>query len=216
MTGTDAQASVKQSDSELPIAESCLRNQKPIAEVLHAELPKHSFVLEIGSGTGQHAAYFTSSLRNITWQPSDVAELLPGIKAWREQSGSEKFLPPIVLDITQTQWPVAEVDAVFCANVVHFVGWSKVHSMLKGISRVLKDNGLVFFYGPYNYDGKFTSDGNRELDEWLRQRDAESGIKDFEQVVLAANKAGLNQLKDIEMPANNRILILKKYENLGD
>ena len=196
---------------DLPIAPVCLRNQKPIADVLQTELPEHSVVLELGSGTGQHAFFFTRHLANIIWQPSDLAQSISGINAWRQKSQNENFLPPLVLDIAQDLWPVKQVDAVFSANVVHYVGWPKVRSMMAGIGRVLKNTGLAFFYGPYNYEGQFTSEGNRELDSWLRQRDPESGIKDFEQVILAARKEKLRLIKDIAMPANNRMLILQKY-----
>lgn len=195
---------------DLPNAPACLRNQKPIADVLQTELPSHATVLELGSGTGQHAYFFTRQLNDVIWQPSDLAESVEAINAWRAVAQNNNFLPPVILDITREPWPVKPVDAVFSANVVHFVGWEKVHAMLAGIRRVLKDDGLVFFYGPYNYDGQFTSDGNRALDVWLRQRDPESGIKDFEQVVLAARKENLRLVKDVAMPANNRMLILQK------
>ena len=197
--------------AELPVAESCLRNQQPILDVLQQELPADAVVLEIGSGTGQHAAFMAEHLPHIRWQPSEVAENIAGINAWRRHSAVENFLPPLVLDITQDLWPVKQVDAVFSANVVHFVGWHKVRSMMAGIGRVLKNTGLAIFYGPYNYGGQFTSDGNRQLDQWLKSRDPDSGIKDFEQIVLAARKEKLRLLKDIAMPANNRILIMQKY-----
>lgn len=195
----------------LPVAPACLRNQKPIADVLQQEIAPHSVVLELASGTGQHASYITTALPDIIWQPSDLANTIDGINAWRERSANENFLPPLVLDITQDLWPVKQVDAVFSANLVHYVSWPKVRAMLAGIGRVLTDTGVVLFYGPYNYDGQFTSDGNRDLDSWLRERDPESGIKDFEQVMLAARKEKLRLVKDITMPANNRMLVFKKY-----
>ena len=197
--------------SDLPVAPSCLRNQKPIADVLLQELPEHAVVLEIGSGTGQHAHYMTSQIPHIKWQPSEISECLPDINAWREHSGHENFLPPLVLDVTEDLWPVKQVDAVFSANVVHYVGWSHVRAMLAGISRVLVQDGLALFYGPFNYEGQFTSDGNEQLDAWLRERDPDSGIKDFEQIILTARKEKLRLIKDIAMPANNRMLIFQKF-----
>ncbi|WP_221798375.1 DUF938 domain-containing protein [Oceanobacter mangrovi] len=199
-------------DADLPVADSCLRNQQPIAEVLEAELPAHSVVLEIGSGTGQHAVFITQRLPNITWQPSELAERLSVINARRLRSGQANFLPPLVLDVAQDLWPVKQVDAIFSANVAHYISWPKLRSMFAGMGRVLRTSGLAFLYGPYNYEGKFTSDGNKALDEWLKADvDAEAGIKDFEQVVLAARKEKLRLVKDIAMPANNRILVFKKY-----
>ncbi|MDO6682965.1 MULTISPECIES: DUF938 domain-containing protein [unclassified Oceanobacter] len=199
-------------DEDLPVSESCLRNQQPIGDVLSEELPKHSVVLEIGSGTGQHAAFMSERMRDITWQPSEMAARIASINAWRLRSGRDNFLPPLVLDVSQDLWPVKEVDAVFSANVVHYVGWPKVRSMMAGIGRVLRIAGLVFLYGPFNYHGKFTSEGNKSLDAWLKADvDPEAGIKDFEQIVLAARKEKLRLIKDIAMPANNRILVFKKY-----
>jgi len=201
-------------EEDLPIAPACLRNQKPIADVLQTELPEHSVVLELGSGTGQHAFYMTRHLPTVKWQPSDLSKAIAGINAWRNKSQLENFLPPLVLDIAQDLWPVKQVDAVFSANLVHYVGWQKVRAMMTGIGRVLKNTGLAFFYGPYNYEGQYTSEGNRDLDTWLRERDPESGIKDFEQVILAARKEKLRLIKDIAMPANNRMLVMQKYADM--
>lgn len=196
---------------ELPVSDACLRNQQPIFDILSQELAADDVVLEIGSGTGQHAAFFSCRLPYIRWQPSDLAERIPGINAWRNRTQCHNFLPPLVLDVAQDLWPVKQVDAVFSANMVHFVGWHKVRAMLSGVGRVLKHTGRVFLYGPFNYQGQFTSEGNRQLDLWLKSRDPDSGIKDFEQFVLAARKEKLKLLKDIAMPANNRLLILQKY-----
>lgn len=200
--------------ADLPVAEACLRNQKPIADALQQLLPEPSFVLEIGSGTGQHAHYMTRHLGGVTWQPSDVSRALDGINAWRLYSDNERFLPPLVLDVAQDLWPVKQVDAVFSANVIHYISWPHVRHMLAGIGRVLRQNGLALFYGPFNYEGQFTSDGNQQLDGWLRERDPESGIKDFEQVILSARKEKLRLLNDIAMPANNRLLVFQKYATL--
>lgn len=196
---------------EAPVSEACLRNQQPIFDVLAEELEADDVVLEIGSGTGQHAAFFSSRLPFIRWQPSELAERIAGINAWRQRVPCHNFLPPLVLDVTQDLWPVKQVDAIFSANVVHFVGWNKVRAMLSGAGRVLKKTGRVFLYGPFNYQGQFTSDGNRELDAWLKARDPDSGIKDVDQLMLAARREKFRLLKDIAMPANNRLLILQKY-----
>lgn len=197
-------------ESELPISSACLRNQAPIADVLMQELTVPSVVLELGSGTGQHAAFMTAQLPHLTWQPSDLSSALPMIQAWRKRSGQSNFLPPLVLDVAQDLWPVKQVDAVFSANVVHFISWPNVRAMMAGIGRVLTSKGRAFLYGPFNYGGEFTSEGNQQLDVWLRERDPESGIKDIEQVIITARKEKLRLLKDIGMPANNRLLVLQK------
>ena len=198
--------------ADLPVSQACLRNQQPIADVLESVLEPHSVVLEIGSGTGQHAEYVTARLPDVTWQPSELAERISVINARRLRSGRNNFLPPLVLDVAQDLWPVKQVDAVFAANVAHFISWPKLRSMMAGVGRVLRQAGVAILYGPFNYDGAFTSDGNKALDEWVkRDIDPAAGIKDMEQVVLAARKEKLRLIKDIAMPANNRILILKKY-----
>jgi len=197
---------------QLPVAEACLRNQRPILDVLGRYLPSQAYVLEVGSGTGQHAAYMTSNLPGIRWQPTELRENLPGIRAWRSQTKNEGFLEPLELDVQQDIWPARDADAVFSANVVHFVSWPEVEKMFRGISRVLKSGGLLMLYGPYNYDGQFTSQGNIELDEWLRSRNPDSGIKDFEQVLLLARQFHLYLRADEEMPANNRTLVFQKAD----
>ena len=195
----------------LPVSEACLRNQQPIADVLEQELPQAGVVLELGSGTGQHGAFFSRRLPRIKWQPSELANRIAGINAWREKSQCSNFLPPLILDVGQDLWPVRQVDAVFSANLVHFVGWNKIRVMLGGVRRALKHTGIAIFYGPFNVGGHFTSDGNRRLDQWLKARDPEAGIKHIEQFILAARREKLRLLKDIAMPANNRLLILQKY-----
>jgi len=197
---------------QLPVAEACLRNQRPILDVLGRYLPSQAYVLEVGSGTGQHAAYMTSNLPGIRWQPTELRENLPGIRAWRTQAKNEGFLEPLELDVQQDIWPARDADAVFSANVVHFVSWPEVEKMFRGISRVLKSGGLLLLYGPYNYDGQFTSQGNIALDEWLRSRNPDSGIKDFEQVLLLARQFHLYLRADEEMPANNRTLVFQKAD----
>lgn len=198
-------------DTALPVSAACLRNQEPIARALADELKERAVVLELGSGTGQHAVYIADQLPHLTWQPSDLASALPVINAWRKRASLTNVLPPLVLDVAQDLWPVKQVDAVFSANVVHFISWSKVRAMMAGIGRVLSHQGRVFIYGPFNYGGEFTSVGNQQLDTWLRERDPDSGIKDIEQVIITARKEKLRLVKDIAMPANNRLLVLQKY-----
>lgn len=200
-------------EAELPVSQACLRNQQPIAEALEGILPKYSVVLEIGSGTGQHAAHITARMPDITWQPSELTTRIASINAWRLRSGRPNFLPPLVLDVSQDLWPVKQVDAVFAANVIHYISWSRVRAMMAGIGRVLRVGGQACFYGPFNYNREFTSEGNRQLDAWLKADvNPEAGIKDFEQVVLAARREKLKLVEDIELPANNRLLWFRRYQ----
>ena len=194
-----------------PVSEACLRNQEPIAEALARILTEPATVLEIGSGTGQHAVHIGRRLPHLLWQPSDLAECLPGIHAWLQEAGLANVLNPVVLDVRQQPWLLGhEFDAVFTANTIHFVGWRSVESLLRGTAGVLRAGGLFCVYGPFNYGGQYTSEGNRQLDLWLKGRDPDSGIKDIEEVRVRAEALGLLLQQDLAMPANNRLLVFQK------
>jgi cyclopropane fatty-acyl-phospholipid synthase-like methyltransferase len=157
-------------------------------------------VLEIGSGTGQHAAYFAPELPHLTWQASDVAENLPGIRLW----GVE----PIELDV-EKEWPRVDVDAVFSANTAHIMSWPQVERIFEGIGQLLPPGGLFALYGPFHYGGRPTSESNARFDAMLRARDPASGVRNFEEVEALAQRCGLSLLEDNAMPANNRLLVWK-------
>ncbi|MAQ99254.1 MAG: methylase [Oceanospirillaceae bacterium] len=197
---------------ELPVAEACLRNRRPILDVLGRYVPEDGFVLEVGSGTGQHGAYMTEHLPGVRWRPTEVRSRLADVRLWHQHTNNPRFLAPLELDVTQDIWPSRDADVVFSANVVHYISWREVECMFRGVQRILKPGGLLILYGPYNYDGQFTSEGNVELDKWLRERNPDSGIKDFEQVMLSARKYDLFLQADEEMPANNRTLVFKKAD----
>lgn len=208
--GGSNQSTIKEAD--LPVAEACLRNQHPILDVLSRYIADEAFVLELASGTGQHGAYMTKHLPSIKWRPTEVREQLNAVRMWQQYTNEPRFLAPLELDVCQDIWPSRDVDVVFSANLIHYVGWHAVDCTFKGVQRVLKPGGLMIFYGPYNYDGQFTSEGNVKLDAWLRERNPDSGIKDFEQIVLKAREFDLFLHADEEMPANNRMLIFKKAD----
>lgn len=195
-----------------PFSPSCERNREFIGTVLMSLLGGQSGLLvEVGSGTGQHAAYLAKSLPEWSWQPTDVAEQLPGIAMWREHSGVENILAPVALDIDVVDWPIsAPVDAVFTANTLHIINWALVQKFFVGAGQSLRDDGLLIVYGPFNYDGEYTSPSNAEFDEWLKSNDPQSGIRDFEAVVKIATEQGLTLVDDISMPANNRCLVWYK------
>jgi SAM-dependent methyltransferase len=190
-------------------SDACERNRDPILGVLRRVFADRSAVLEIGSGTGQHAAYFAPALPHLSWQPSDVAENLPSIRAWREEAQAPALREPIELDVDQP-FPHLQVDAVFNANTVHIISWPQVERLFAGVGNALPPGGVFALYGPFNYGGKHTSPSNAEFDAWLRGRDPKSGIRDFEAIVALAARRGLRVEEDNAMPANNRLLVFRK------
>ncbi len=191
----------------LPLAEACLRNQKPIADCLESILITEQTVLEIGSGTGQHAVFVCKQLPNLIWQPTELAERVAEVEAWRLSENLSNVKPSLALDVLQSDWQLNQLyDTVFTANTIHFIGWQKVEALLKGASEHLKKGGNFICYGPFNINQQYTSEGNRNLDAWLKQRDAESGIKDVSDVLAMAKQYNLDFIEQIQMPANNLIL----------
>ncbi|OBS08447.1 methylase [Acidihalobacter prosperus] len=191
-----------------PYSESSDQNREPILAVLIRLFAAPGRVLEIGSGTGQHAVYFSSDLPHLIWQPSDVAENLSGIRAWREEEGGENLLEPLELDVRTQPWPVraAAFDYVYSANTAHIMSWAAVQAFVAGVGRTLVPGGRFALYGPFNYGGRYTSDSNARFDAWLKARDPQSGVRDFEAVQALTSEVGLRLLQDIAMPANNRVL----------
>lgn len=190
-----------------PFAESCEENKQPILEVLSKEFANTRRVLEIGSGTGQHAVFFAQALPHLTWQTSDVPDNHPGIRAWLDDEGPDNALGPLSLNVTQDNWPEQEFDGIFSANTVHIMSWPEVETMFAGIGQALLPGGHFCLYGPFNYDGQYTSESNANFDRWLKNRDPNSGIRDVDDLNRLAGKAGLILVRDYEMPANNRILV---------
>jgi Protein of unknown function (DUF938). len=193
-----------------PYSESCERNQAPILEQLQTLFAGRRQVLEIASGTGQHAVYFGRALPHLSWQTSDLPGNHAGIEAWLAEAQLPNVLPPLTLDVTDAVWPVTAVDAVFNANTVHIVSWPAVQRMFAGVGRVLQPGGVLCLYGPFNYGGAYTSASNANFDAWLKARDSYSGIRDFEAVCELAAAQGLSLLQDIAMPSNNRLLAWRK------
>jgi SAM-dependent methyltransferase len=193
-----------------PFSEACARNQAPILAVLRELLPAHGRVLEIGSGSGQHAVYFGAALPGVIWQTSDLPENHPGIHAWIDDAALPNVLPPLALAAADAVWPVAAVDAIFSANTLHIMPWPAVERLFAGAARVLAAGGTLCIYGPFNYGGRHTAESNARFDAFLRQRDPASGIRDFEAVDRLAQANGLILLRDCAMPANNRLLAWRR------
>jgi cyclopropane fatty-acyl-phospholipid synthase-like methyltransferase len=194
----------------LVTAESCERNKGPILEVLQRELLAARSLLEIGSGTGEHAVHFAAHLPGLTWQASEVPALLPALAARLGLAGADKLPAPLALDVRNLPWPAGPVDAVFSANTLHIMGMDSVRDFFRGAGAVLGPQGVLCVYGPFNYRGRFTSDSNAQFDAWLRARDAHSGIRDFETLDALARGAGLALHADHAMPANNRTLVWRR------
>ncbi len=190
-----------------PFAESCAENQDVILEQLRRLFTDCRTVLEVGSGTGQHAVHFARHLPHLSWQTSDVSENHWGIERWIEDAGLPNVMAPIALDVLKDDWPAGPFDAVFSANTVHIMSWPAVEAMFDGIGRVLRAGGPFALYGPFHFGGQPTSDSNARFDAWLRARDPASGVRNFEDLDTLASRAGLSFEQDIEMPVNNRILV---------
>ncbi len=185
-------------------APACERNKVPILSVLRGILQGRHNVLEIGSGTGQHASYFSRHLPHVRWQPSDLPDQLASINAYRQKSGLSNLLEPIGLDLRCTDWPVVNADAVVCINCVHIVSWALVTNLFAGSAKLLPAGGVLFVYGPYRYSHRPLETSNENFDRWLKQRDGHSGIRDFDAVNELALQNGLQLENDRPMPANNR------------
>jgi cyclopropane fatty-acyl-phospholipid synthase-like methyltransferase len=196
-----------------PFAESCAQNQQPILDVLQKEFANAQHVLEIGSGTGQHAVFFARALPHLVWQTSDVAEHHPGIQAWIDDEGPDNVRTPLSLNVETDGWPNTQFDGIFSANTVHIMGWPEVEKMFAGIGQVLEQGGRFCLYGPFNVNGQFTSESNARFEQWLKSRDPKSGIRDKAELDTLAEAAGLSRVATHTMPANNFILVWKKIRD---
>ena len=195
-----------------PYSAACDNNRQPIFEVIEVLFTGCKEVLEIGSGTGQHAVYFAEKLPHLVWRSSDLPENHAGIEAWLNEANLSNTPAPLELDVNQAYWPKLNVDAVFCANTIHIIGWDAVKALFAGVGKLLPDNGLLVLYGPFNYNNAYTSESNARFDVWLRQRDPDSGIRNFEDVDELANSAHLYLQHDYAMPANNRLICWRKRQ----
>ncbi len=191
----------------LAFSQSCENNKDPIIQVLLECFSRSQRVLEIGSGTGQHAVYFANKLPHLQWQTSDQTQYLPSLIARLDTEGGENLPPAVTLDVTMPwQLPQSDYDAAFTANSLHIMSHAMVEAFFVGIGKQLSTHAELCIYGPFNYQGQYTSDSNRRFDIWLKQQDERSEIKDFEWIEQLALNQGFQLVKDHEMPANNRLL----------
>jgi cyclopropane fatty-acyl-phospholipid synthase-like methyltransferase len=194
----------------LPFSAACDRNKDPILEVLRVRFAGRAQVLEIGSGTGQHAVHFARALTHLTWHPTEQLSYLPDLNERVKLEGPHNLRTPTLLDVRQALWPVRSVDAVFTANTLHIMSWPEVMALFRGVGGVLAPGGVLGAYGPFRYQGRYTSDSNREFDRMLQERDPDSGLRDIQEVTLLAEQYGLRLDADHDLPANNRLLMFTK------
>lgn len=189
-----------------PDAPSCQRNREPILAVLRDHFVDRYNVLEVGSGTGQHAIHFAAAQPHLTWQTSERLENLTGIEAWLDEAGLPNTPAPLELNVMGA-WPTVRYDAIFSANTLHIMSWAEVERMFTCLPGVMTDDVKLAIYGPFNYGGRFTSEGNAAFDARLKERGAHQGLRDFEAVDAMAARAGLKLVEDCAMPSNNRCVV---------
>lgn len=207
--------------SRLPFSQACENNKEPILEVLQQEFQDYHHVLEVGSGTGQHSVYFAPRLPHLQWQTSDVIDNHRVIQGWLNKHPASNLHPPLAFDLTADDIPKrlssmnnqtgnSTYDAVFTANTLHIIAWPLVKRLFELVGGALPINGKFIIYGPFNENGQYSSDSNRQFDKHLRKRDPNSGIRNKEDVVALAKQHQLILDKQYKMPANNEILVFKK------
>jgi SAM-dependent methyltransferase len=187
------------------------RNRVPLLAVLRRVLPSQGLVLEVASGSGEHAAYFAEALPALLWQPTDHDQrALASIGAHRAAADASNLLAPLDLDVTSAHWPVERADAVICNNMIHIAPWAAAEGLMAGAGRVLPAGGLLFLYGPFRVEGRHTADSNREFDEWLHAQDPAWGVRDLGEVAALAARHGLSLTETVAMPANNLSVVFRR------
>lgn len=199
----------------LPFSQACENNKAYIFDIIQHQYPTGGQVLEIGSGTTQHIKYFAELLPNLRWLPSEVSDYLPTVLAGLADCALPNIGTPQALDAGAEHWPVMQVEGIFTANTLHIMRIEYVESFFRGSARALKEGGKLCVYGPFKYQGEFTTPSNAAFDDRLKQRDQLSGLRDFEQMVTWAQLYGLQLLADHSLPANNQLLVWQKITDLN-
>ncbi len=197
--------------TEKPFSPSCERNQEAILAVLKEQWRKQDqWVLELGSGTGQHAVFFAEHFPSIIWQTADLKRNHNGINMWLNEASLTNTRAPVEYQAGQSLWPDVKIDVVFIANTLHIMSFELVEILINDLGHNLSKGNRVMFYGPFKYQGAFTSTSNAEFDLWLKDNDTESGIRDFEVINQLMALQSIQLVKDIKMPANNQLLVYQK------
>ena len=198
----------------LPFSEAAERNKEPILKVLKQVLqPWNKKVLEIGAGTGQHATFFASHFPHLTWTPTEQAENLPVLNQAVQLSGVENLTPPFKIKVGEDEPPIKTYDVVYTANTFHIMSWKECKTLIKMLSGILPEKGLVIIYGPFNYEGGYTSKSNEEFDQCLKQNIPGGGLRAFEDVQKSFEKNDFEFVQDFEMPAHNRTLVFRRLRH---
>ncbi len=193
-----------------PFSQACENNKAPILAELRRVFARSRQLLEIGSGSGQHAVYMAPKLPHLIWQTADLPENHSGINAWIDDFPAANLRRPLSLDVAQKPLPTLSVDAIFTANTCHILSWQNVQNLFAGIGQWLQPGGVLAIYGPFNYAGKFTAPSNEQFDAWLKRQQPHQGIRDVEKVQILAAEQGLRLVEDNPMPANNRLLVWQR------
>ena len=193
-------------------APSAVRNRNAVLRVLSRELPDRALVVEIGSGTGEHAIHFAGALPHIKWLPTDRAEHLAGINSWVDSGSLANILPPVKFDVNDSRPPVSECDAIYSSNTAHIMSELEVTQMIAHVGTVLGDGGSFFLYGPFKKEGRFSSISNEKFDASLRSQKATMGIRDIEWMDDSLSRVRLRRMKSYAMPSNNLLLIWEKQQ----
>lgn len=187
------------------------RNREPILEVLRRVLPTAGLVLEVASGSGEHAAYFAQQLPALLWQPTDLNPgALASISAHRSAAAAGNLLAPLYLDVLSPEWPIDHAEALVCINMTHISPWAATERLMAGAEHILGNDGVVYLYGPYRIEGRHTARSNEDFDAWLRLQNTEWGVRDLGELQTLAQKYGLKLEETIPMPANNLSVVLRK------
>ncbi len=195
---------------EKPYSQACENNKPFILERLGPVFKKPGTILEVGTGTGQHAVHFARHLPHLTWQPSDHPDNYQLCLPWLEDAGLTNILAPAPLDVSDSEWPIPDIQGAFSANTAHIMAWEEVEAMFSGLAVRLRAGDAFCLYGPFNYNGTWTSESNRQFDQYLRARNAHMGIRHIEDMEDMATRTGLVLESDFDMPANNRFLVWRK------
>jgi cyclopropane fatty-acyl-phospholipid synthase-like methyltransferase len=192
-----------------PFSQACENNKVAILAALADSFSASKTVLEVGSGSGQHAVFFAPNMPWLSWQTSDILINHQGISQWLREYPAGNLLHPIKLDLNHP-WPIEKIDAIYTANTLHIISWPLVQAFFSGVSQHLNQQGKCCVYGPFNYQGQYTSESNAGFDIWLKERDSQSAIRDIEAIKALAESVGLSLENDHAMPANNRLLVFQK------
>lgn len=196
--------------SDKPFSQACENNKQPILECIQDAFTTPGTILEIGTGTGQHAVHFAAAMPHLTWQPSDRPAASQLCLGWIEEAALPNILPPVELDVSSANWPVDHIDGAYSANTAHIMAWEEVEAMFAGLGNRLGTDRLFCLYGPFSYSGTYTSDSNRQFDHYLRKKAQHMGIRDMDDLLALAERVRFGLENDYAMPANNRLLVWRK------